>query len=63
MVPGTEEAENGFFFPLELFLCQFSFLNQITGSSEEPERWNMKGEETYKEKRAAGPHISVAAGH
>lgn len=32
VVQGTEEAENGFFFPLELFLCQFSFLNWIRGT-------------------------------
>ena len=63
LVQGTEEAENGFFFPLELFLCQFSFLNWITGSSEEHEYWHREEEETRKEKRGAGLHISGAASH
>lgn len=56
----TEEAENRFFFSLELFLYQFSLLNWIRGNSEEHECWREK-EDTWKEK--TGEDISVATTH
>lgn len=62
-VQGTEEAENGFFFPLDSLLCHFSFLNWIRGSSEEHECWYREKEETCKEKTGVGLHISVATHH